>query len=299
MNSSPACRNSPRGWIFGVGYDDTLLGRHPTRDDLDKVSKDVPVIAVHISGHFSAMNGAGLAKVGLTADSKDPEGGIIRRRAGSREPNGVLEEMASFPYMIPAVNPSKPEDKDYFLKRGLGLAKSFGYTTAYEGRAFAFQHEQLIDAARRGLLDIDVVSQVDYADRRVIPSPVTTAYENRYRVAGLKITLDGSAPGRTTLIHGVLMRRDQLDTLKDLQVIASLFPMHTYYWGDLYSETVGPEWAQQIAPIGTALRKGMHVNSHSDSPVALPNLMQVMWATVNRTSRSGKVIGADERLTPI
>jgi predicted amidohydrolase YtcJ len=46
------------GWIFGVGYDDTLLGRHPTRDDLDKVSKDVPVIAVHISGHFSAMNSA-------------------------------------------------------------------------------------------------------------------------------------------------------------------------------------------------------------------------------------------------
>jgi predicted amidohydrolase YtcJ len=362
------------GWIFGVGYDDTLLGRHPTRDDLDKVSKDVPVIAVHISGHFSAMNSAGLAKVGLTADSKDPEGGIIRRRDGSREPNGVLEEMASFPYMIPAVNPTRPEDKDYFLKRGLDLAKSFGYTTAYEGRAFAFQHEQLLDAAKRGLLDIDVVSQIDYADRRVIPSPVTTGYVNRYRVAGLKITLDGSAPGRTawltkpylippegqkpgyegypaipdtkvveglideayqkgwpvhihangdaavdqmiaaltpvhakhgpadrrtTLIHGVLMRRDQLDTLKDLQVIASLFPMHTYYWGDLYAETVGPEWAQQIAPIGTALRKGLHVNSHSDAPVALPNLMQVMWATVNRTSRSGKVIGADERLTPI
>ncbi len=185
------------GWIFGVGYDDTLLGRHPTRDDLDKVSKDVPVIAVHISGHFSAMNSAGLAKVGLTADSEDPEGGIIRRRAGSREPNGVLEEMASFPYMIPAVNPNKPEDKDYFLKRGLELAKSFGYTTAYEGRAFAFQHEQLLDAAQRGLLDIDVVSQIDYADRRVIPTPVTTTYQNRYRVAGLKITLDGSAPGRT------------------------------------------------------------------------------------------------------
>jgi len=35
------------------------------------------------------------------------------------------------------------------------------------------------------------------------------------------------------------------------------------------------------------------------SPVALPNLMQVMWAPVNRTSRSGKVMGADERLAPI
>jgi predicted amidohydrolase YtcJ len=47
------------GWIFGMGYDDSLLGRHPTRDDLDKVSTEVPVIAVHISGHFSRHQGPG------------------------------------------------------------------------------------------------------------------------------------------------------------------------------------------------------------------------------------------------
>ena len=122
------------GWIFGMGYDDALLGRHPTRDDLDKVSKDVPVIAVHISGHFSAMNGAGLAKVGYNAATKDPEAGVIRRRPGSTEPNGVLEELASIPVMIPAISAQKLEDKDYFLKKGLELAKSYGYTTANEGR---------------------------------------------------------------------------------------------------------------------------------------------------------------------
>jgi len=46
------------GWIFGIGYDDAVLAerRHPTRDDLDRVSKDIPVIAVHISGHFSAAS---------------------------------------------------------------------------------------------------------------------------------------------------------------------------------------------------------------------------------------------------
>ena len=43
----------------------------------------------------------------------------------------------------------------------------------------------------------------------------------------------------------------------------------------------------------------MIATSHTDAPVALPNLMQVMSATVNRTSRSGKVMGADERVTPI
>ena len=46
------------------------------------------------------------------------------------------------------------------------------------------------------------------------------------------------------------------------------------------------------------LNAGMIAASHTDAPVALPNLMQVMWATVNRTSRSGKVMGPGERLTP-
>ncbi len=44
------------------------------------------------------------------------------------------------------------------------------------------------------------------------------------------------------------------------------------------------------------LNTGLHATSHTDAPVALPNLMQVVWATVNRTSRSGTVIGPDERV---
>ena len=52
------------GWIFGLGYDDALLGRHPTRADLDKVSTTVPVMATHISGHFIAVNTLGLKLIG-------------------------------------------------------------------------------------------------------------------------------------------------------------------------------------------------------------------------------------------
>ena len=47
------------------------------------------------------------------------------------------------------------------------------------------------------------------------------------------------------------------------------------------------------------LNTGLHATSHTDAPVALPNLMQVAWATVNRTSRSGTVMGSDERVTPL
>ncbi len=363
------------GWIFGTGYDDALLGRHPNRDDLDKVSTEVPVIAMHISGHFSAVNSAALRKIGYTSATKDPEGGVIRRRRGSREPLGVNEETAHFAYLFQALSPPKPEDQDYFLRKGLELAKSFGHTTASEGRLMAPQHEDLVSASERGLLDIDVMAYVDYTAKDVLATPwFGRSYKGRYRLAGLKITLDGSPQGRTawrtipylippdgqqhgyrgypsipdtalaaslveeayqmgwpvhihangdaaidqmidavrpahqkhgpgdrrlTLIHGQFLRKDQIPDLRELQIFPSLFPMHTFYWGDWYDQIIGPELAQQISPMRSALNAGMVATSHTDAPVALPNLMQVMWATVNRTSRSGKVMGADERITPI
>jgi predicted amidohydrolase YtcJ len=54
----------------------------------------------------------------------------------------------------------------------------------------------------------------------------------------------------------------------------------------------------RISPVKTALNKGLNITIHTDAPVALPNLMRVVWTAVERTSRSGKVIGEAERLTP-
>ena len=361
------------GWVFGVGYDDSLLGRHPTRDDLDLVSTELPVMAVHISGHFSAVNSVGLGRIGYTADTPDPEGGVIRRREGSQEPNGVLEELAAMPHTIAALAPGAPEDAVYFVQKGLELAKSYGYTTAHEGRAFRHNHEAMVGLAQAGVFDIDVVSYIDYTAKDVLDGEWhSRTYHDRYRAGGLKITLDGSPQGRTAwrtepflippdgqeqgyrgypaipdteqvsdlfeeaydkgwqvlchangdaaadqmidamrphaertgradmrhvLVHGQLIRIDQLDAFAELGVIPSLFPMHTFYWGDWYDQIIGPEAAQRISPTRSALDRMPVITSHTDAPVALPNLMQILWSTVNRVSRSGKVMGPDERLT--
>ncbi len=364
------------GWIFGMGYDDSVLkeGRHPTREDLDRVSTEVPVMAVHISGHFAAVNSKGLELIGYDADTPDPAGGIIRRQPGSQEPNGVLEELAAIPVMMSALTPKTPEDFEYFMQRGLEMAMSFGYTTAQEGRAFASSHAGLVNYATTLGFPIDVVSYIDYTDTAPLESAWNRPeYQGGYRVGGVKITLDGSPQGRTawrtepyllppeglpddylgypaieddavvegvfeqayangwqvlvhangdaaidqmiravrpsqqrfgpgdrrhTLIHGQYIRMDQLDALAELDMAASLFPMHTFYWGDWHSEIIGDELAQNISPTRAALDRGIPLTSHTDAPVALPNLMQVMWATVNRTTRSGRVLGPDQRLTP-
>ena len=108
----------------------------------------------------------------------------------------------------------------------------------------------------------------------------------------------GNEDRRNVLIHGQYVRMDQLDSFQNMKVIASLFPMHTFYWGDWHRQIIGEELGNQISPIKSALDKGLMVTSHTDAPVAFPNLMMVLWTTVNRVSRSGEVIGPDERLTP-
>ncbi len=108
----------------------------------------------------------------------------------------------------------------------------------------------------------------------------------------------GNHGRRNVLIHGQYVREDQLDSFKELEVIASLFPLHTYYWGDWHKQLIGDQLGNKISPTRTALNKGLRLTIHTDAPVALPNLMRMVGISVERKSRSGQVIGANEKLTP-
>jgi predicted amidohydrolase YtcJ len=91
-----------------------------------------------------------------------------------------------------------------------------------------------------------------------------------------------------------------VDSYKALGVFPSFFPMHTFYWGDWHRDrTVGPALADDISPTGWAVRRGMIFTSHHDAPVAFPDSMRVLDATVTRRSRSGDIIGPDQRVDVI
>jgi predicted amidohydrolase YtcJ len=102
---------------------------------------------------------------------------------------------------------------------------------------------------------------------------------------------------RPVLIHGQTLREDQVDALQQLGIFPSLFPMHTFYWGDWHRDSVlGPERADNISPTGWVLERGMMFGSHHDAPVALPDSMRVLSATVTRRSRSGDILGPRHRV---
>lgn len=102
---------------------------------------------------------------------------------------------------------------------------------------------------------------------------------------------------RPVLIHGQVLRKDQVAKIKALGIIPSLFPMHTFYWGDWHRTSVlGPERAENISPTGWVLEQKMIFTTHHDAPVVLPDSMRILSATVTRKTRSGYTLGKEHKV---
>ncbi len=96
-------------WVVGSRYQDTKLGRHPTRDDLDRVSTNHPVYISHSSSHVGACNSYALNLAKVTAETADPRGGRFDRDDAG-VPNGVLRESAKS--IVRNAGPSSPQETD-------------------------------------------------------------------------------------------------------------------------------------------------------------------------------------------
>ncbi|WP_227692545.1 amidohydrolase [Psychrobacter immobilis] len=103
---------------------------------------------------------------------------------------------------------------------------------------------------------------------------------------------------RTVPIHAQFARPDQLAAFKKYNMVPSFFTNHTYFWGDVHVKNLGKKRADFSSPIATADRMGLKYTNHSDDTVTPVDPLFTVWSAVNRTSRSGKIIGKNERATP-
>ena len=104
---------------------------------------------------------------------------------------------------------------------------------------------------------------------------------------------------RTTIIHAQTIRDDQMDYAGANGLILSFFPIHVKFWGDRHEQLfLGPERAERINPSNTAIQKGVTITLHHDAPVAQWGMLPVVSAAVNRITSTGKLLGANERISP-
>lgn len=104
---------------------------------------------------------------------------------------------------------------------------------------------------------------------------------------------------RPVVIHSQFVRDDQLDKYKELGLVPSFFSNHTFFWGDVHLRNLGEQRGYFESPLKSALKKGVVFANHTDYAVTPINHMFLLWSSVARKSRSGKTIGADQRLTPM
>jgi predicted amidohydrolase YtcJ len=79
----------------------------------------------------------------------------------------------------------------------------------------------------------------------------------------------------------------------------SFYTLHTYYFAEAHIANRGREQAMYISPMRDAIDKGLVPTNHTDFVVAPLDQMFMMWSAVNRLSRAGEVIGADQRVAPL
>jgi len=367
---------TPGQWLVGWGYDHDKLQeqRHPTRQDLDRISTEYPIALIHFSAHQAVLNSRALALMGYNAESEDPVGGVIRCQPGSRQPNGLVEEQAWMPVYQRLFNPS-PEKQKMLLEKAAAHYASRGFTTVQDGATFNPQVvRSLKQLGAEQKLPVDVVLYPYAPFTKPFSSELEGErdYKNGIRFGGVKLVLDGGTPGRTAflrqpyhtqlpgerryrgyphqsqqsqidaevsrfyglgiplnihalgdaavdqaiaavsaaeaeypggdrrtnLIHLQLVNDDQFDQLQKLDVTLTFQVNHNYDFGDFHRQvTLGPERAARLNPARTSIDRGFNTTIHHDAPVHAVDQLALISAAVNRTTRSGKLLGAAQKIT--
>ncbi len=371
--------------FFAYGYDHEELAekRHPTRDDLDKVSKDIPIIIAHASMHVGSLNSKAIEILGIKENEENPEGGFYGRYEGTDKINGYVEELA-FQKNIFEILKMDHTKLDEIIKAGQEIYAKAGVTTVQDGWTGNEEFSLFKNAVDKDIIDLDVhayppaMKEFQKGNRWIEGEAGVKVGENiggngNVNFSGYKIVLDGSPQARTAfmskpyevvnenddpnyvaypffehddvviegilyamnqnkpflvhcngdgagdqllrcyeealkqckveytarpvMIHCQTIREDQIDKMAEYGIVPAMFPIHTYFWGDVHIQNFGRERANKISNQRYALSKGLLPTSHEDSPVLPPNTILSIWAACNRTTRTGQILGEELRLT--
>lgn len=128
----------PGEWMTGRGWDHTLwpAKKFPTRQDLDAVSADRPMIFRRVDGHVAIANSLALRIAGITRDTPDLPGGHIERDSKSGAPTGMLEETAAMNLVYLCIPPYSAEQRRRAFELVIDEAVQAGVTSLQDNSVY-------------------------------------------------------------------------------------------------------------------------------------------------------------------
>ena len=190
-------------WIVGRGYQDTKLGRHPSRDDLDRASTTHPIFIRHSSGHRAVVNSLALELAGGET-VENPSGGEFSRDESGRL-NGIVLERAMSSVREGGSKRPKPTE----LEEQAGLRRCFdrfvanGITMVVDAGTTPEKLRRYQAMERSGQLPLRVYALMrdPYLDALKSAGIQSGFGSDFVRLGGIKVFHGNSLSGRTCWLY--------------------------------------------------------------------------------------------------
>ncbi|MGO0059605.1 amidohydrolase [Brevibacillus fluminis] len=359
-------------WVRAWGFDETKIveQRYPTREELDQVSTEHPIIIVRACNHISVVNSKALEQFSIDRHTPNPKGGIIERD-GQGELTGRLLESAHFQKSKEVA--FSDEEILQALSRVSADFVAAGITSVHDAGCLDTDGFRLMQqAVRSGIIKNRVYAMVCTMDspeafvNTMIAAGITTGVgDERFKIGPAKLFTDGSSSGptiatrkpytsnpeeygilyysqeelnrilteahkkgfqitvhaqgdraidmmlncieeaqkqhpredaRPRIEHAGITEPDLLERMKQLGVVPIPNPPFFYEYGEGYVKNYG-ERVNHMYPLRDFFDNGIIAAAGSDCPVTHYDPLFGIHMAVNRQSKQGTVIGANQRVT--
>lgn len=195
--------NPGRPWILGRGWNQEKwgLGRFPTAAELDAVVADRPVWLERADNHANWGNTLAITTAGVTAKTPDPSGGkIIRDAKGA--PAGVFVDNAKA-LVGKVVPPPRPEDRDLAFAKAQDVLLAKGVTAVADMGTSMADWGAFRRAGDSGRLQVRIMAYANSFETLELvagPEPTGWLYDDRLRMGGIKLFLDGALGSRGAVL---------------------------------------------------------------------------------------------------
>ncbi|PUB09655.1 amidohydrolase [Paenisporosarcina sp. OV554] len=191
-------------WVRAWGYHDKKIAdrRFPTKEELDSVSMEHPIIVVRACGHISAVNSFALNVASIDKNTPDPEGGKIDRNENGDATGLLIENAHMKMFQVAAftddeITKAHAVASGHFLKAGItSIHDATGYGTS---NLRALQKDTLNGTIKQKVYAMaGALNESEAVVKALLSSGVVTGLGNeRFKLGPVKVFLDGSSSGPT------------------------------------------------------------------------------------------------------
>lgn len=250
---------TPKGqWVRAWGFNESKLeeNRYPTKDELDEISTDHPIVIIRTCNHTSIANSKALEIANITENTEDPAGGIIERDQNGSLTGRLIENahMNFFEYG------SYNEEE---LRKGMKLASEefirAGVTSIHDAGAYGDGSETLRimqQAVNSNDIQVRVYAIVGsltnshvFVQKMLEAGPITGLGGDRFKIGPAKVFTDGSSVGPT-----IATRESYSHAENDYGIV--------YYSQDELNRI-----------LGEAHKKGFQITAHAQGDLAVEMLL--------------------------